>query len=140
MRDPRSRSERPGGVAINHVEVDNMHDLTRRALVWMRAVLALRPSGRHRAVPGLPASYPAPSRPVAGTVDSATGRRGTAAPRLYADSPTREPRAIPLPLDSELPALVRPYVVADERCKQQRSKSVPRVELICAPHGMVVIR
>ncbi|MBB4782580.1 hypothetical protein [Streptomyces rapamycinicus] len=74
-------------------------------------------------------------------MDSATVRRGMAAPRLCADSPTLELHTIPLlPLDSELPALVRPYVVADQRWKQQRSKSVPRVELICAPHGMVVIR
>ncbi|MCQ6246191.1 hypothetical protein [Streptomyces malaysiensis] len=61
-------------------------------------------------------------------------------PRPYTDSPTLELRTVPLPLDSELPALVRPYVVADERRKQQRSKNVPRVELVCAPHGMVVIR
>ena len=45
-----------------------------------------------------------------------------------------------LPLDSELPALVRSYAVAEERRRRQRPKSVPRVELICAPHGMVVIR
>ncbi|WNF00627.1 hypothetical protein PS467_37520 [Streptomyces luomodiensis] len=43
-------------------------------------------------------------------------------------------------MDSELPALVRPYVVAHEPRQQQRPKSVPRVELICAPHGTVVIR
>ncbi|MBU3867714.1 hypothetical protein KN815_27740 [Streptomyces sp. 4503] len=62
-------------------------------------------------------------------------------PRLYTDPPTLALHTIPLlPLDSELPALVRPCVVADERRKQQRSKSVPRVELVCAPHGMVVIR
>lgn len=140
MRDPRSRSERPGGVAINHVEVDDVHDLTRRALVWMSALLALRPSGRHRAVPGLPASYPAPSRPVAGAVDSVTVRPGQEPLRLYTDSPTLEPRAIPVPLDGQLSALVRPSMVGDEQRRQQRSRTGPRVELICAPHGMVVIR
>ncbi len=31
--------------------------------------------------------------------------------------------------------LVRPYLVAHER-----RKDVPRVELLCAPHGMVVVR
>ncbi|MFJ1994061.1 hypothetical protein [Streptomyces asiaticus] len=31
--------------------------------------------------------------------------------------------------------LVRPYLVA-----QERRKNVPRVELLCAPHGMVVVR
>jgi hypothetical protein len=32
--------------------------------------------------------------------------------------------------------MARPYVVPNE----QWSKSRPRVELVCAPHGMVVIR
>ncbi|WP_281429697.1 hypothetical protein [Streptomyces rhizosphaericus] len=31
--------------------------------------------------------------------------------------------------------LVRPYLVAHER-----RKDAPRVELLCAPHGMVVVR
>ncbi|MFG2581334.1 hypothetical protein [Streptomyces malaysiensis] len=61
--------------------------------------------------------------------------------RPYTGSPTLEPRTVPLlPLDSELPALVRPYAVADERRRRERPKNAPRVELICAPHGMVVIR
>ncbi|MBI0296192.1 hypothetical protein JBE04_17390 [Streptomyces sp. PRKS01-29] len=73
-------------------------------------------------------------------MDSAPVRPRTAAPRLSASSPTLELRTVPLPLGSELPALVRPYVAAHERRGHQRSKSVPRVELLCAPHGMVVIR
>ncbi|GAA3360678.1 hypothetical protein GCM10017744_044250 [Streptomyces antimycoticus] len=118
-----------------------MLDSIARVLEWVRAVLALRPPGRHRAVPNLPASYPAPSRPVAGAVDSPSVTHRPVPPRPYTDSPTLELHTIPLlPLDSELPALVRPYSVADERRRRQRSKSVPRVELICAPHGMVVIR
>ncbi|MBU3870708.1 hypothetical protein KN815_43700 [Streptomyces sp. 4503] len=116
-----------------------MLDTIVRVLVWVRAVLALRPSGRHRAVPGLPASYPALSRPVAGAGDSAPVRPGPV-PRPYTDSPTLELLAIPLPLDGELPALVRPYMVTDERRQQRRPRTGPRVELICAPHGMVVIR
>ncbi|MFD8383370.1 hypothetical protein ACFV2X_33490 [Streptomyces sp. NPDC059679] len=40
------------------------------------------------------------------------------------------------PPDGHSAAMVRPYAVADE----QRSKRRPRVELVCAPHGMVVIR
>ena len=117
-----------------------MHDLIRYALVWVRAVLALRPSGRHRAVPGFPTPYPGPSRPVAGAVYSPTVNHQPVPPRPYDDSTTRELHTVPrLPLDSELPALVRPSMVADER-RHQRSKSVPRVELLCAPHGMVVIR
>ncbi|RLV81691.1 hypothetical protein D3C57_124940 [Streptomyces rapamycinicus NRRL 5491] len=108
---------------------------------WARAVLALRPSGRHRAVPGCPTPYPGPSRPVVGAVDSSTVNHRPVPPHPYNDSPTRELHTIPfLPLGSELPALVRPSVVADERRRHQRSKSVPRVELLCAPHGMVVIR
>ncbi|MFF6847962.1 hypothetical protein [Streptomyces antimycoticus] len=118
-----------------------MHDLIRYALVWVRAVLALRPSGRHRAVPGFPTPYSGLSRLVAGAVDSPTVNHRPAPPRPYNDSPTRELHTVPLlPLDSELPALVSPSVVADERRRRQRSKSVPRVELLCAPHGMVVIR
>ncbi|QTI89229.1 hypothetical protein [Streptomyces sp. AgN23] len=74
-------------------------------------------------------------------MDSSSITHRPAPPRPYNDSPTLELHTVPLlPLDSELPALVRPYLVADERQKQQRPKSVPRVELICAPHGMVVIR
>ncbi|MEV8056109.1 hypothetical protein ACFV27_24330 [Streptomyces antimycoticus] len=118
-----------------------MHDLIRCALVRVRAVLALRPSGRHRAVPKFPASYPTPSRPVAGAVGCPTGEPGPVPPRPCPDSPTLELHTVPrLPRGSELPALVRPYAVDDERRQRQRSKSVPRVELICAPHGMVVIR
>ncbi|MEU5607968.1 hypothetical protein AB0H03_04290 [Streptomyces sparsogenes] len=57
------------------------------------------------------------------------------------DWPTLELCTGPLPLDGELPPLVRSHVVADEQRKQrQRSKSVPRVELFCAPRGMVVNR
>ncbi|WP_413799362.1 hypothetical protein [Streptomyces iranensis] len=64
-----------------------------------------------------------------------------APPRPYTGSPTLELHTVPLlPLDSELPALVRPYAVDDVRRQRERPKSVPRVELICAPHGMVVIR
>ncbi|MEE4585261.1 MULTISPECIES: hypothetical protein [Streptomyces violaceusniger group] len=74
-------------------------------------------------------------------MDSPSATHRPAPTRPYDDSPTRELHTIPfLPLDSELPALVRPSVVADERRRHQRSKSVPRVELLCAPHGMVVIR
>ncbi|QKV95063.1 hypothetical protein HUT19_27705 [Streptomyces sp. NA02950] len=58
-------------------------------------------------------------------------------PRL--DWPTLELRAIPLQLDDDPPALVRPYVVAHE-WRQQRHTSRPRVKVICAPHGMVVVR
>lgn len=108
---------------------------------WARAVLALRPSGRHRVVPGFPTPCSGPSRPVVGAVDSPTVNHRPATPCPYNDSPTRELHTVPLlPLDSELPALVPPYLVADERRRHQRSKSFPRVELLCAPHGMVVIR
>ncbi|WP_143712366.1 hypothetical protein [Streptomyces hygroscopicus] len=118
-----------------------MHDLIRCALVRVRAVLALRPPGRHRAVRNLPASYPTPSRPVAGAVVVPAGGPGPVPPRPCPDSPTLDLHTVPrLPRGSELPALVRPYAVDDEGQKHQRSKSVPRVELICAPHGMVVIR
>lgn len=138
-RPPR-RCWTSGGVATSFRGADRMHDFIRCALVWVRAVLALRPPGRHRAVPNLPASYPTPSRPVAGAVDFPAAGPGPVPPRLHTDSPTLEPRTVPLPLDSEPAAPVRPNGVADERRRRQRSKSVPRVELICPPHGMVVIR
>ncbi|WP_432039714.1 hypothetical protein [Streptomyces cucumeris] len=57
----------------------------------------------------------------------------------YTDSPTLELCTVGLPLDSELPALVRPYVVAHEERQHQRHATRPRVKLILAPHGMVVI-
>ncbi|MFE5165434.1 hypothetical protein ACFRNT_44425 [Streptomyces sp. NPDC056697] len=57
------------------------------------------------------------------------------------DSPTPELRTAVLPLDDQEHALVRPYVVAHEQRREQRRVGViPRVELVCAPHGMVVIR
>ncbi|GLV72979.1 hypothetical protein Shyhy02_09820 [Streptomyces hygroscopicus subsp. hygroscopicus] len=118
----------------------NMLDSIARVLVWVRAVLALRPSGRHRAVPGVTASCPVPSRPAAGAVDFPATGRGPVPPHPRGDARALHLLTVALPLDSELPGLVRPWVVADERRKRQRPKSVPRVELICAPHGMVVIR
>ncbi|MEU8872751.1 hypothetical protein AB0D24_16575 [Streptomyces javensis] len=36
--------------------------------------------------------------------------------------------------------LVRPYVAAHARRQEQRREGLPRVELLCAPHGMVVVR
>ncbi|MEV8060759.1 hypothetical protein AB0P37_30905 [Streptomyces antimycoticus] len=36
--------------------------------------------------------------------------------------------------------LVRPYVAAHAPRQEQRRESLPRVELLCAPHGMVVVR
>ncbi|MBL1095545.1 hypothetical protein [Streptomyces coffeae] len=45
-------------------------------------------------------------------------------------------RPISGPPDGHGADMVRPHVVAHE----QRQKSRPRVELLCAPHGMVVIR
>lgn len=36
--------------------------------------------------------------------------------------------------------LVRPYAVAHEPRQGLRPGGLPRVELLCAPHGMVVIR
>jgi hypothetical protein len=37
-------------------------------------------------------------------------------------------------------SLVQPYVVAHEQRQVLRPGGLPRVELLCAPHGMVVIR
>ncbi|WP_458087588.1 hypothetical protein [Streptomyces malaysiensis] len=58
----------------------------------------------------------------------------------FADTPTlRLPRVHQMPrrpvLRGEDVQLVQPYPVAHER-----RKNVPRVELLCAPHGMVVVR
>ena len=115
-----------------------MHDLTRRALLWMSAVLALWPSGRHRAVPNLPAPHPGPARRMAWVVDSPSIPHRPVPPRLNTDSPTLEPRTVPLPLDGGLPALVRPYIAAHER--RQRPKNGSRVGSVREPSGMAVIR
>ncbi|MGA6159248.1 hypothetical protein ACPEIC_38570 [Stenotrophomonas sp. NPDC087984] len=61
-------------------------------------------------------------------------------PASCGDAPTlRLPRVHPVlrgpVLRGEDVPLVRPYLVAHER-----RKDVPRVELLCAPHGMVVVR
>ena len=114
-----------------------MLDAIRCALVWVRAVCALRPSCRHRAgmVPCAPRT--ALSRPMAPATGSATARTRPIPVRPYCESPTVELR---LPLDGEMPALVRPYVAAHERRREQRQNSGPRVTAVCAPHGMVVVR
>lgn len=64
----------------------------------------------------------------------------TCPPVSCGDAPTlRLPRVHQVPrgpvLRGEDVGLVRPYLVAHER-----RKDVPRVELLCAPHGMVVVR
>lgn len=65
---------------------------------------------------------------------------GTRQPVDCADAPTLQlPRVRQMSrkpvLRGEDVQLVRPYLVAHER-----RKDVPRVELLCAPHGMVVVR
>lgn len=100
-----------------------------QAIAWIFEALLrllLPPSGRHRAV-GAAAGHPAarvsdaPAAPMA-------------AERANASSATLRP--VSGPPDGHSAAMVRPYAVADE----QRSKRRPRVELVCAPHEMVVIR
>jgi len=71
--------------------------------------------GRHRTVK---------TSPPAGGGDSPTLRL----PRVHL-APVR-------PLRGEGVGLVRPYVVAHE----WRREGLPRVEVLCAPHGMVVVR
>lgn len=57
----------------------------------------------------------------------------------HTDPPTPEPCTVMnLPLDDREPALVRPYVVANERGEQRRTDVAPRVEPVCAPHSMAV--
>ncbi|MEU8877622.1 hypothetical protein AB0D24_42135 [Streptomyces javensis] len=46
-----------------------------------------------------------------------------------------------LPLGGQEPASVQPRALTHEqRREQRRGGIIPRVELVCAPHGMVVIR
>ncbi len=59
-----------------------------------------------------------------------------AASAAHGDTSTLRCRAISDPPDGHGASMVRPYAIAHE----QRRKSRPRVELLCAPHGMVVIR
>ncbi|MEU7625872.1 hypothetical protein AB0B95_26980 [Streptomyces hygroscopicus] len=107
---------------------------------WVSAFLALRPRGRHRSEAMPLASRADISRPEAGDVDSAA-RAQPVVTSPHSDVPTPEWRTAALPLDDREPASVRPYVVAPEQRRDQRRVGVvPRVELVCAPHGMVVIR
>ncbi len=107
---------------------------------WVSAFLALRPRGRHRSEAMPLASRAGISRPEAGDVDSAT-RAQPVVTSPHSDVPTPEWRTAALPLDDRESASVLPYVVAHEQRRDQRRVGVvPRVELVCAPHGMVVIR
>ncbi|MGW3570139.1 hypothetical protein ACWDSL_40795 [Streptomyces sp. NPDC000941] len=95
------------------------------AIAWIFEALlrlVLPPSGRHRAA----------GHPTARVSDGPA--RPRAAECMIASAAAFRP--VSGPPDGPGAAMVRPYVVADE----QRSKRRPRVELVCAPHGMVVIR
>ncbi|GAA3637129.1 hypothetical protein GCM10022420_007890 [Streptomyces iranensis] len=111
---------------------------------WVSALLALRPGDRHRAGTVPPAPRTVLSRRGSGGMDSPASP--TAGPQPVAtspdsDSPTPELGTAGLPLDDRVSASLRPYVVAHEqRREQRRGGAIPRVELVCAPHGMVVIR
>ncbi|MFD8460043.1 hypothetical protein [Streptomyces antimycoticus] len=110
------------------------------AIAWIFEALLrlLLPSpGRHRdadAADGRPAvrHRDAPTPRTVLVSGAPTG----AASAAHGDTPTIQLRAISGPPDGHGAGMVRPYAIADER----RRKSRPRVELLCAPHGMVVIR
>ncbi|WPB89841.1 hypothetical protein [Streptomyces malaysiensis] len=99
--------------------------------------LLLPSSGRHRA------ADLADGRPEVQRQDEPTTRTvcvphapAGAASTECANPSTMRLRAISGPPDRHRTGMVRPYVIAHE----QRRKSGPRVELLCAPHGMAVIR
>lgn len=100
-------------------------------------LLLLPPSGRHRAA-CTAGGRPAVQHQHVPTTGTARMPDAPARPRaaecMIASSATFRP--VSGPRDGHSADMVRPYVVADE----QRSKDRPRVELVCAPHGMVVIR
>ncbi|WP_432252269.1 hypothetical protein [Streptomyces sp. HNM1019] len=110
------------------------------AIAWIFEALLrllLPSSGRHRdadAADGRPAvrhrDVPTP-RPVL-----VSGAPTGAASVTQGDTPTIQFRAISGPWGGQEAGMLRPYTIAHE----QRRKSRPRVELLCAPHGMVVIR
>lgn len=103
--------------------------------------LLLPSSGRHR---DADAADAADGRPAVPHRDAPTPRPvlvsgvpAGAASVAHGDTSTLQFRAISGPPDDHGAAcMVRPYAIAHE----QRRKSRPRVELLCAPHGMVVIR
>lgn len=97
-----------------------MLDSIARAIVWVIAFLALRPSGRHRAGTVPPALRTSVSRPVVGV-------SGSTAVQLH-------PAA--LLLDTGAPALVRPSAVAHKR-EEQRLRARRRA-LWLAIHGVDV--
>ncbi|MCG0290330.1 hypothetical protein [Streptomyces sp. PSAA01] len=103
---------------------------------WVSAFLALRPRGRHRSGATPLAPRAGSSRPKAGYVDFAA-RAQPVATSPEGDVPTPGWGTAALPLDDQEPASVPPRVVVHE---QRRIGAIPRVELVCAPHGMVVIR
>lgn len=99
--------------------------------------LLLPSSGRHRAADladGRP-EVQHQDEPTTRTVCVPHAPTGTASAEC-ANPSTMQLRAVSGPRDRHGTAMVRPCLVAHE----QRRKSRPRVELLCAPHGMVVIR
>ncbi|NEW75129.1 MULTISPECIES: hypothetical protein [Streptomyces] len=110
------------------------------AIAWIFEALLrllLPSSGRHRDADA------ADDRPTVRRRDAPTPRPvlvsgvpAGAASAAHGDTSTLQFRVISGPPDGHEAGMVRPYAIAHE----QRCKSRPRVELLCAPHGMVVIR
>ncbi|MFD8459185.1 hypothetical protein [Streptomyces antimycoticus] len=117
-----------------------MNNPIQRFSAWVSAFLALRPRGRHRsgAMPLAPRA--GISRPRAGYMDFAA-RAQPVATSPDGDVPTPGSGTAAMSLDDQEPASAQPCALAHEQRREQRRVGViPRVELVCAPHGMVVVR
>ena len=110
------------------------------AIAWIFEALLrllLPSSGRHRAV-GSADGCPVvrnQNTPTMRTVRVPDAPTWPMAAECVTDS-TIQIRPISGPPDGHEAGMVRPYVLA----REQQRKSRPRVELLCAPHGMAMIR
>ncbi|MEU5274511.1 hypothetical protein AB0G77_39715 [Streptomyces hygroscopicus] len=116
------------------------------AIAWIFEALLrlLSPSsGRHRDARAADAANAADARPVVRHREAPTLRPvpvsdapAGATSAAHGNTSTLQFGAVSGPSDGHGPGMIRPCPVAHD----QRRKSRPRVELLCAPHGMVVIR
>lgn len=99
-----------------------MTDLIRALSLWARLVFGARCRGRHRARTPQWAAHQSPFRPA-----PAPTRSGPVPPPV-----PRSPYGIDVPLDGYASALVRPYLLADERRQERARQRQRRLALVLA--------